>query len=116
MSFLSFALITVPLLVPAVMLAIGYGRRCLREPVSGARATTTLCVVALLLIGAIGVLLVHQDPREYTTRDGGGSTSDIINTAEALLSLALTAASLVAGWVLSAPLPSRRSQTPSRSV
>lgn len=106
MSFLSFALVTLPLIIPAVMLSIGYRRRSRSESMSGARAAVTLWVVVLLLIAAVGALLVHQDPREYTTRTSSGSTSDIITTVEALVSLTLTATSLAAGWFLSAPMPS----------
>jgi hypothetical protein len=103
MSFLSFAGVTLPLLVPAVMLAIGYGRRSSVESTSAARTNLTLYVVVLLLIAAVAALLVHHDPRAYSTPTGGGSTSDVITTAEALISLALTASSLAAGWFLAAP-------------
>ncbi len=103
MSFLSFALVTLPLLVPAVMLFVGYGRRSAVEAVSGPRGAATLVVVVALLVAAVGALFVHQDPREYTTPTGGGSTSDVITTVEALISLVLTAASVAAGWYLSAP-------------
>ena len=105
MSFLSFALVTLPLLVPAVLLVIGYQRRRDAESRSGLGTAVTLSVVALLLIAAVGALLVHQDPREYATPTSRGSTSDIITMAEALISLALTSASLVAGWLLYAPAP-----------
>ena len=107
MSFLSFALVTLPLLVPAVLLVVGYRRRRDAESRSGLGTAVTLWVVALLLIAAVGALLVHQDPREYATATSSGSTSDIITTAEALISLALTSASLVAGWLLSAPASPR---------
>lgn len=103
MSFLSFALVTLPLLVPAVMLSVGYRRRSRVESTSGARATVTLWAVVLLLIAAVAALLVHQDPREYSTPTSSGGTSDIITAVEALISLALTATSLAAGWFLSAP-------------
>ena len=110
MSFLSFALVTLPLLVPAVMLSIGYRRRSRAESMSGARAAVTLWVVVLFVIAAVGALLVHHDPREYTTPTGSGGTSDIITTVEALISLALTATSLAAGWFLSAPVSSPAAQ------
>jgi hypothetical protein len=106
MSFLSFALVTLPLLVPAVMLSVGYRRRSGVESMPGARAAATLAVVVPLLIAAVGALLVHQDPREYTTSSSSGSTSDVITSVEALISLLLTATSLAAGWFLSAPVPS----------
>ena len=101
MSLLSF--VTLPLLVPAAMLSIGYRRRSRIEPMSAARTAVTLWVVVLFLIAAVGALLVHQDPREYSTATSSGGTSDIITAVEALISLALTATSLAAGWFLSAP-------------
>lgn len=103
MSFLSFAGVTLPLLVPAVMLFIGYRRRSRCESMPVARAAVTLWVVVLFLIAAVAALLVHQDPREYTTPTSSGGTSDVITAAEAVISLALTATSLAAGWFLSAP-------------
>jgi hypothetical protein len=106
MSFLSFALVTLPLLVPAAMLSVGYRRRSGVESMSGARAAVTLWVVVVFLIAAVGVLLAHQDPRDYSTPTSSGGTSDIITTVEALISLALTATSLAAGWFLSAPVSS----------
>jgi hypothetical protein len=92
------------------MLAIGYRRRSRGESLSGTQAAVTLWVVVLFLIAAVGALLVHHDPREYTTPTSSGGTSDIITTLEALISLALTATSLAAGWFLSAPVTSRSVQ------
>ncbi len=105
MSFLSFSLVTLPLLAPALMLSIGYRRRSHGESTWGARAALTLWLVVLLLIAAVAALLVHQDPREYSTPTGSGGTSDIITMVEALISLGLTSTSVAAGWLLSAPAP-----------
>lgn len=103
MSFLSFALVTLPLLIPSALLFIAHRRRASVEPISTGRAILTLGVVAVLLIGAIAALFVHQDPRAYTTATGGGSTSDVITAVEAAISLALTAGAVAAGWRLAAP-------------
>lgn len=108
MSFLSFALVTLPLLVPAVVLFIAYRRRSSIEPTLGARVAATLAVVVALLVAAVAALFVHQDPRAYTTPTVSGATSDVITTVEALISLALSTAGVAAGWYLAAPGRRRR--------
>ena len=65
-----------------------------------ARTMVTLTTVVVLLLTAVAALLVHPDPRSYTTPGGGGSTSDVITYAEALVSLALTGGAIAAGWYL----------------
>lgn len=107
LSFLSFALVTLPLLIPAVMLLIGYGRRSGGYVALGKTAGTLLAVL-VLLAGAVVVLFIHEDPRSYTTSTGGGSTSDVITFAESLPSLALTACAVATGWALAAPPLTRR--------
>ncbi len=103
LSFLSFALVTLPLLLPAGMLFVGYGRRSADRPSPLGTAGGTTVAVFVMLAAAIVVLFVHQDPRTYTTETGGGSTSDVITFAESLSSLVLTAAAIAAGWALAAP-------------
>ncbi len=103
LSFLSFALVTLPLLIPAVMLFVDYSRRSRHHPVGWLQPTATTLVVLALLVAAVLALLVHQDPREYRTATAGYGTSDIITAAEALISLGLTATALAVGWVLAAP-------------
>lgn len=103
LSFLSFALVTLPLLIPAGMLVAAHGRRARLEVLPAGRAALTFGAVVALLIAAVVVLFVHQDPRSYTTPTGGGSTSDVITAAEAAVSLVLTTASVVSGWCLAAP-------------
>lgn len=103
LSFLSFALVTLPLLIPAVLFLDAYGRRSARAPKPrGTRAGTAL-VVMILLVAAVVVLLAHQDPRSYTTATGGGSVSDVITYLEAMGALALSAAAVAVGWLLAAP-------------
>ena len=103
LSFLSFALVTLPLLIPAVMLFVDYARRSRTHPVGWKRATAVTVLVLALLVGALLALVVHQDPREYTTATASYGTSDVITAAEALVSLALVGAALAMAWVLAAP-------------
>jgi len=102
-SFLSFALVTLPLLVPAALLFVGYGRRSRPDPLPPGRSAVVMLAVLLLLVGAAVALLVREDPREYADAFGGYGTSDIITWLEAAISLTLTAAALALGWILSKP-------------
>jgi hypothetical protein len=99
-SFLSFAGILLPLLVPAALLFIAYGRRSARWPGRRLRTAATLAWVQVLLVAAVAALLVHQDPRSYATDLEQGSTSDVVTVAEAVVSLALVGAALAGGWAL----------------
>ena len=102
LSFLSFAGVLLPLLLPAIVLFVAYGRRSAgRLPAPWWTALTTVTVVALLLAAAIS-LFVHEDPRSYTTPTESGSTSDVITPIEALIALALVCAAMVVGWVSTA--------------
>ena len=77
-SFLSFAGILLPLLVPAVLLFVAYGRRSALRPGPPVRTAATLAWVQVLLMAAVAALLVHQDPRAYVTELEQGSTSDVV--------------------------------------
>lgn len=103
LSFLSFALVTLPLLIPSALLFVAHRRRARVDQLSPGRAVLTLGVVAVLLVAAVAALLVHQDPREYTTATGGGGTSDVITAVEAAISLSFSAGAVAAGWRLAAP-------------
>jgi hypothetical protein len=103
LSFLSLAGVTLPLLIPAVMLFIAYGRRSSAQPAPPGRAVLTTASVLALLIAAVVALFFHQDPRTYSTANGGGSTSDVITAIESLISLTLATAAIAAGWLLAAP-------------
>lgn len=102
LSFLSFAGVTLPLLIPAVMLFLAYGRRSSALSASPGRAALTTASVLALLVAAVVALFFHQDPRSYSTANGGGSTSDVITVIESLISLALATAAIAGGW-LAAP-------------
>ena len=99
-SFLSFAGILLPLLAPAVLLCVAYGRRSALQPGRPVRTAATLAWVQVLLVAAVAALLVHQDPRSYATPVEQGSTGDVVTVAEALVSLALVGTALVGGWAL----------------
>jgi hypothetical protein len=103
LSFLSFAGVTLPLLIPAVMLFVAYSRRSSTQPARLGRTALTTASVFALLVAAGAALLLHQDPRSYSTGNGGGSTSDVITVVESLISLALATAAIAAGWLLATP-------------
>lgn len=113
LSFLSLAGVTLPLLIPAVILLIAYGRRSSHQPPPKGTAAGTVAAVLVLLAAAVSVLVLHEDPRGSGTAPGGESTSDIITYAESLPCLALSAAAAVAGWFLSEP---RRTLDPPTSA
>ncbi len=100
LSVLSFAGVTLPLLIPAIMLFVAYGRRSSVHPIGTARALLTTVVILGLLIAAALALFVHQDPRSYSTPNGGGETSDVISIEESLASVSLVSSALAFGWLV----------------
>lgn len=103
LSFLSFAGVTLPLLIPAAMLFVAYGRRTSGRPAPPGTAALTTTFVLALLVAAVAALLSHPDPRSYSTGDGSGSTSDVITGVESLVALVLAAAAVVGGWWIASP-------------
>lgn len=103
LSFLSFAGVTLPLLIPAVMLCIAYGRRSSGHAPPKGTSAGSVAAVFMLLVAAVAVLFLHEDPRTYSTARSSGSTSDVITYAESLPSLALSAAAVAGGWFLAGP-------------
>jgi hypothetical protein len=104
LSFLSFAGLTLPLLVLAVILVVAW----IRHPGSYAgflvHPVVVTSLVVVLLIAAALALFVHEDPASWTTETDGfvttGETSDIVTNREALLSLGCTGLALAVGWTL----------------
>jgi hypothetical protein len=96
LSFLSFALVTLPLLIPAALLFRAFARAA--EPGSGWSVAANTIVVLALLVGAFVALFAHDDPREFKTDTAGYGTSDVITYGEAAFSLALTALAAGIGW------------------
>jgi hypothetical protein len=95
LSFLSFAGVLLPLLVPAVLLFRAYRR----DGGGIGQAVCTTATVLALLLAAVMVLFASENPRSSATE----STSDVITYAEAAASLALVAGALAGGWVQAAP-------------
>jgi hypothetical protein len=115
LAFLSFAGLAFPLVPAAVVLGYAWSKRGVLD---GARSLAPPVVLvpllAVLQLAAAAALFLDDDPASWTTAEGGGSTSDVITEGEALVSLAVIAGLLVAGWVLSTPRrsPRRRGLAP----
>ncbi len=103
LSFLSFAGILLPLLIPAGMLFAAHGRRSVYHPLGVWRTGLVALSVAAFLIAAVISLFVHQDPRHYTSATVSGSTSDVITPLEALICLAFVTAAMATAWLATAP-------------
>ncbi len=85
------SIVLFPLLVPAIALIV-LGLRN-----SGGRPGELWGVVlAVALVATFAVVVFHQDPVTWD----GGSSSNIVTTAEATLSIAVAICVLGAGWAL----------------
>lgn len=96
LSFLFFALVTLPLLIPAFLLLRTYARTAVKG--TGLWTAATTAVILPLLVAALVTFFAHEDPREYFGESTSFYTSDIVTYAEAALSLVLTAVALAVGW------------------
>jgi hypothetical protein len=103
LSLLSFAGVLLPLLIPAVLLIVAYGRRAPASPQPRVPAGITAAIVVALLVGSAMALFVHQDPREYETPTYSEGTSDVVTGVEGLVMIGLAAAAVMVAWVFSAP-------------
>jgi hypothetical protein len=103
----SMAGATLPLLIPALMLLVAHGRRPQPEAHPPLFVAISSAVVIMLVVAGLVSLFVHEDPRSWSTPTESGSTSDVIITAEALVSLLLVGAALVLGWRWTAPVVDR---------
>jgi hypothetical protein len=108
LSFVSFALVTLPLLIPAFMLFRAYARAA--SPGHGWRTVATTAAVLALLVAATIALFARDDPREWVTERSVYSTSDVVTYAEAALSLGLTLTAIAAGHALAAIRGARPSE------
>ena len=107
----SMAGVTLPLLIPAVMLFVAYGRRRPQtDPYPPLLVALSSAIVVMLVVAALITLFAHDDPRSWSTPTTSGSTSDVITTGEALVSLVFVGAALALGWQGTAPVidPGRR--------
>jgi hypothetical protein len=102
-SFASMAGATLPLLAPAVMLFVAYGRRSAVLPQRLVHVIATTLLIAVLLFLAGVALFAHQDQRTYSTPTSAGSTSDVITYAESVASLSIVAGTVVLAWLRSTP-------------
>jgi hypothetical protein len=108
LAFLSFAGVLLPLLVPGVLFWWALVTRWDHLPCGLLRGAASILVVVSLVSAGGAALFVHADPRSYETESGGRSTSDVVTSAEALISLGLVSVAVVAGWLLAAPRRSAR--------
>jgi hypothetical protein len=102
-AFISLAGVTLPLLLPAGMSLVAYGRHA-----GEARGRLADPVVAMLcwVLGIacfIVPFVLHQDPRCVSGSNGGGCSSDVVTSIEASVALAGVALTLFTGWALSRP-------------
>ena len=97
-SLISFAGLTLPLLVPAVMLLVTGARR---SDARSDRPCAPVAVTTLVVLRAGGrgglALIAHDDPRTCDPTSSGG-TSDVVTVAESLLYLGLLSLAAVAAW------------------
>jgi len=105
LSLVALSGVTLPLLIPAVLLLVAGSRRpgpagtrpCAPAPV------TTLVVIVLAVV-AVLALFAHADPRTWGGPSSGGSTSDVVTVTEALGALGLVGVALAAAWYLATPV------------
>lgn len=103
LSFISFALVTLPLLIPAFLLFRTYARVAVSG--TGLRTAATTAVVLLFLVAAFIALFAREDPREFVRESATFGTSDIVTYAEAASSLVLASAALAVGWRIAPRCP-----------
>jgi hypothetical protein len=94
MSFVSFAGVALPLLIPAGIFLIHAARAPGRW---GPAGFVIASAGAVGIVAALALLFAHEDPASWRTAAGGGSTSDIVTLRESLRSLALLALVLGVG-------------------
>jgi hypothetical protein len=99
LSFLSFALVTLPLLIPAFLLV----RRYARSGAGDVRDVPTTVGVLLLLLCALLCLFANDDARTWATATSSGGTSDVVTYVESVAALLLVAGAIAGGWWASRP-------------
>jgi hypothetical protein len=102
LSFTALSGIALPMMIPAGMALVAYGRRAgeargiLPDP-----AVAFICLV--LTAGSFLTLFVHQDSRCVSTATSTSCTSDVLTLAEAAIATVGVALTVFAGWALSRP-------------
>lgn len=103
LSFTSFALVTLPLLVPVGMALVAYGRRSADVVPRVPAPVIALHVLALGVASYFVGFLMHEDPRCQTIGNGTECSSDVVTTAEALVSLGVTGIAVASSWLMAGP-------------
>jgi hypothetical protein len=101
-AFVSMAGATLPMLIPAGMAFVAYGRHSGEARGRLADPVVALLVFVLAKASLLGLFL-HQDPRCVSGPNYSSCTSDVITSLEASLSLTGLLLALVSGWVLTRP-------------
>lgn len=111
MSMMSFALVTLPLLIPAYLLARSFARTAgVTQMRSAVRVMASTVLVFGLLVAAFAALFAHEDPREYVTGSGGVGTSDVVTYWEVALAFMFCGLAIGLGWWSSPKVAARVSQ------
>jgi hypothetical protein len=105
LAFISMAGVTLPLLLPAGMALVAYGRRSGQGPPSRVAAPLIALIALFFGIASFVSLLIHDDPRSSATENGSTYSSDVVTSSEALISLGLATTGLACSWILSKPRP-----------
>lgn len=93
MSVLSVVLF--PLVIPASVLVVQAVKQGVRP-----QALVLPTVLAAGLVGALAVVVFHQDPAQWSTPDGSGSSSNIVTATESFIAIsAAVSATLVAALI-----------------
>jgi formate-dependent nitrite reductase membrane component NrfD len=102
-AFISLAGVTLPLLIPAGMSLVAYGRHA--GEAQGRLADPVIAMICWVMGIAcfIGPFILHQDPRCVSTTNGGSCSSDVVTMIEASMAIAGVALTLFTGWALSRP-------------
>jgi hypothetical protein len=105
-AFVSMAGAAIPMLIPAGMAFVAYGRHAGEARGRLADPVVALLVFVLAQASFLGLFL-HQDPRCVSGPNYSSCTSDVITSLEATLSFTGFLLTLVAGWLLARPRGSR---------
>lgn len=103
-SFISMGGATLPLLLPAGMALVAYGRRAADAIPRFHPPIIALNAVAIGILSFM-VMLVHEDPGCQAIENGTTCSSDVVTALEAAASLVLSAIAIASSWTLARPRP-----------
>ncbi len=101
-SFISMGGATLPLLLPAGMALVAYGRHAGEAPPRVNPAIIALGAVVLTILSVMA-MFVHEDPTCRAIENGITCSSDVVRSPEAATSLALTAIVIASTWTMARP-------------